>query len=174
MRVRLQRGQLVRVIAAPPAVEALPADAEMATGEGCVAPVVQVVIHPLKPLNRIAAQLPPGAHKLAGTGWLSPSNLHGDTLLRVSPIILNENSARTTENVRPLSSFRKAIPQPANQCSAEVRSWRCVVPSRKWRIRNRDLSSGPLYPCFGGILVRGAFRSQVPISKCPFLLMNDE
>ena len=91
MRVRLQRGQLVRVIAAPPAVEALPADAEMATGEGRVAPVVQVVIHPLKPLNRIAAQLPPGAHKLAGTGWLSPSNLHGDTLLRVSPIILNEN-----------------------------------------------------------------------------------
>src|SRR5579864_5993750 len=95
MRVSLQRGQLVRVIAAPPAVEALPADAEMATGEGCVAPVVQVVIHPLKPLNRIAAQLPPGAHKLAGTGWLSPSNLHGDTLLRVSPIILNEN-------IRPL------------------------------------------------------------------------
>src|SRR5579864_4586724 len=96
MRVSLQRGQLVRVIAAPPAVEALPADAEMATGEGCVAPVVQVVIHPLKPLNRIAAQLPPGAHKLAGTGWLSPSNLHGDTLLRVSPIILNENSAGRT------------------------------------------------------------------------------
>src|SRR5579864_1782906 len=93
MRVSLQRGQLVRVIAAPPAVEALPADAEMATGEGCVAPVVQVVIHPLKPLNRIAAQLPPGAHKLAGTGWLSPSNLHGDTLLRVSPIILNENNS---------------------------------------------------------------------------------
>src|SRR5579863_2946406 len=91
MRAPLQRSQLVWVIAAPPAVEALPADPEMAAGESRVASVVQVVIHPLKPPNRVAAQLPPRIRQLAESGWLSPSNLHGDTLLRVSPIILNEN-----------------------------------------------------------------------------------
>ena len=91
MRARLQPVQVVWVIAAPPAVEALPTDTEMATGEGRVASVMQVVIHPLEPPNRLAAQLPPQLRQLADSGWLSPSNLHGDTLLRVSPIILNEN-----------------------------------------------------------------------------------
>src|ERR1700688_1414160 len=64
----------------------------MATGEGCVTSVMQGVIHPFKPPIRVAADLPPGARKPADSGWLSPSNLHGDTLLRVSPIILNENT----------------------------------------------------------------------------------
>jgi hypothetical protein len=115
MRACLQGGQVMRVIAAPPAVEALPADAEMATGEGSVASTVQVMIHPLKLLNRFAAQLPSGARKLAGSGWLSPSNLHGDTLLRVSPISLNENSDVIDDLFRQLDKTVEAeisIPGP--------------------------------------------------------------
>src|SRR5437879_10808172 len=107
MRARLQPVQVVWVIAAPPAVEALPTDTEMATGEGRVASVMQVVIHPLEPPNRLAAQLPPQLRQLADSGWLSPSNLHGDTLLRVSPIILNENRAPVIRT-RPLAADGKS------------------------------------------------------------------
>ena len=55
MRMSLQCGQDVWIIAAPPTVEALTADAEMPTRESRIASMLKVVSHPLKPPKRVAA-----------------------------------------------------------------------------------------------------------------------
>ena len=45
----LEGGEVVRIIAPPPAVEALPTDAEVAARERGVATLREVVSHPLEP-----------------------------------------------------------------------------------------------------------------------------
>ncbi len=80
VRMPFQGSQVVRVITAPPAIEGLLADAEVPAGEGRVVPVLEVVRHPLQPQGGLTAQLPPRTRQLAGSRWLSPSNLHRDTL----------------------------------------------------------------------------------------------
>ena len=80
MRTALQIGQVMQVIATPPTIEGLPADPEVAAGEGRVATVREIMSHPLKTELGVTAQLPPRVRQLADLGWLSPSYLHGDTL----------------------------------------------------------------------------------------------
>jgi hypothetical protein len=54
MRVALEAGEVVGIIAAPPAIEGLATDPEMAAGEGRIAPVLEIVGYPLKPPSRVA------------------------------------------------------------------------------------------------------------------------
>jgi hypothetical protein len=80
MRALFPAGNLVRIVAEPPAIECLPGHSEMTEGEGGVTAVLEIVDHPLQArLGRSAQRLP-------------PSNLHGHTLSRMSPVILNENN----------------------------------------------------------------------------------
>ena len=51
-----------------------------AAGEGGVAPVLEVVGHPVEVQRGLATQLPPRTRQLAGSAWLPRSDLHGDTL----------------------------------------------------------------------------------------------
>ncbi len=59
MRVALEAGEGVGSRAARPAIEGLATAPEMAAGEGRIAPVREIVGHPLKRPSRVAAQLPP-------------------------------------------------------------------------------------------------------------------
>jgi len=84
MRVILQRGEVMRVVAAPPAIEGLPTDAEMAASERSVATVSEIVGHPLHAELAGPAQLVPQARELSRLGHPSPSNLYDDTLPSVT------------------------------------------------------------------------------------------
>src|SRR3990172_9973136 len=91
MRPFFQSREIVRIVPPPPAVEGLPADTEMAAGKGGIPTVLEIMGHPLQPENPGSAQLAPQARQLARLGNLPGSNLHCDTLYRVSLIILNEH-----------------------------------------------------------------------------------
>src|SRR5271170_8171598 len=84
MRSILQSRQVVRIVAAPPAIKSLPANSKVAAGERRNASVLEIVSHPSQPKLACAAQLAPQARELSRSGYLSPSYLHGDTLPSVT------------------------------------------------------------------------------------------
>jgi hypothetical protein len=74
-----QRGQVLGIVLAAPAIEGLAADPEMAAGAGHVAaPTIE--IHPSQTSPGLPAQLFSRARQLACTGKFSIMNLHFDTL----------------------------------------------------------------------------------------------
>jgi hypothetical protein len=79
-----QAREIMRVIAAPPAIKGLPADPEMAAGEGRIATIAEIMTHPDQPELGATAQLAPKARELSRFGYPSPMNLHGDTLSSVT------------------------------------------------------------------------------------------
>src|SRR5208282_5301545 len=103
MRSILQSRQIVRVVAAPPAIERLPADPKVAAGERRVAPVLEIVSHPLQPELARSAQLAPQARELSRLGYLPPSYLHGNTL----PSVTN-HSEREHGEAKPCKSCYRA------------------------------------------------------------------
>ncbi len=89
MRAGFEGGQIVRIIAALPAIEGLAADPEMATGAGHVLRAA-VEIHPGQAQPRLPAQRHPGSGQLARAGVVSLCELAFRHSIRVSLIILNE------------------------------------------------------------------------------------
>ena len=93
MGAGFQSGQIVGIEAALPVIEGLAADAKVPAGMGhVVAPVIEV--HPGQPNPGFPAELHSDSSQSARTGRFPFANLHIDTLIRVSLIILNENSLR--------------------------------------------------------------------------------
>jgi len=84
VRAIFQTGEIVRVIAAPPAIERLPADPKVTAGERRIATVAKIVTHPGQPELASPAQLAPKARELSRFGYPSPSYLHSDTLPSVT------------------------------------------------------------------------------------------
>ena len=80
VRAIFQTREIVRIIAAPPAIERLPADPKVAAGEGRIATVAEIVTHPDQPELAGPAQLAPKARELPRFVYPFPSYLHGDTL----------------------------------------------------------------------------------------------
>src|SRR5580700_3488299 len=93
MGARFQRTQVKPIIAALPAIESLAADAEVTAGTGRIV-TVTIEIHPGQPNPGIPAELHAGPSQSARTACFPAVNLHIDTLIRVSLIILNENKLR--------------------------------------------------------------------------------
>ena len=85
----------MRVVAAPPGIERLPADPKMTAGEGRVATMAEIVTHPDQAELASPAQLAPKARELSGFGYLPPLYLHGDTLSSVTNHSEREHSSRT-------------------------------------------------------------------------------
>ena len=84
MRTILQRGEVMRIVAPPPAIERLPADPKVAAGKSRIAAMTQIMTHPGQPELTNPAQLAPKTRKLARSGHLPSSYLHGDTLPSVT------------------------------------------------------------------------------------------
>lgn len=114
MRAVLQRGKIVCVVAAPPAIERLPTDAKMAAAERCVATVTKIVSDPLQVELAGPAQLAPKARELYRFGHLPP-RISMATLYSVSPIILNENTPRQKPLLFAVLDF---VPHHQTQLSA--------------------------------------------------------
>src|SRR5271165_180089 len=91
MRARFQSGQIVGIEAALPAIEGLATDAKVTAGMGHVALAV-IEVHPGQPNPGFPAELHSDSSQSAPTGRVPFANLHIDTLIRVSLIILNENT----------------------------------------------------------------------------------
>src|SRR5579864_3397075 len=79
-----QSDQVVWIVAAPPTVEGLPADAETTAGQSGAALVTKIISHPLQVKLAGPAQLAPKARELSRFRYLPPSNLHGNTLPSVT------------------------------------------------------------------------------------------
>jgi len=84
VRAILQRGEVMRIVAPPPAIERLPADPKVAAGEGRIAAMAQIMIHPSQPELTGPAQLAPKTRKLPRSRHLPSSYLHDDTLSSVT------------------------------------------------------------------------------------------
>src|SRR5690348_693598 len=85
MGTPFQGARIVAIKTPPPAIEGLPADAEMPTGPRRIPPVEVVKQHPLQTALCRLAQLLPEARQLASLGKVTPSNLaHPDTLPSVT------------------------------------------------------------------------------------------
>lgn len=85
MRAPFQGAEIVTVKAAPPAIKALPADAEMPARARGVPSIEEIKKHPLKSRSRCPTQTLSEARQLARLGKLIPSDLaHPDTLPSVT------------------------------------------------------------------------------------------
>ena len=76
MRSVLQRVEVVRIEASPPAVECLVANAEVVASQSCIPLPCAVEIPPDQPNPDFPAQLIPRARPLAGTGSKIASFIH--------------------------------------------------------------------------------------------------
>jgi hypothetical protein len=99
MRTALQRKKIEAIKASTPDVEGLTADAEVAAGEGNILAVGAMKIKPGQTNQCLPAQLLPQTRKLAGLGKLLSIDMHADTLIRVSTIILNEHRTKMEKGV---------------------------------------------------------------------------
>ena len=90
MTAPFERRQIQRIVTSLPAIKCLAANAEVATSEGHVL-AVAVEIHPAQANPRFPAEFHPDSGQPARSRRFSIANLHADTLLEVSTIILNEN-----------------------------------------------------------------------------------
>ena len=91
MGARFQRTQVKPIIAALPAIESLAADAEVTAGTGHIV-TVAIEIHPGQPDPGFPAESHADPSQSARTACFPAVNLHIDTLMRVSLIILDGNT----------------------------------------------------------------------------------